>query len=51
MSLEVRSFTAADAHELAQLLNAVIARGGTTALEEPFTPEQLDRRPRQPGRK
>ena len=35
--------------ELAQLLNAVIARGGTTALEEPFTPEQLDRRPRQSG--
>ena len=42
MKLEIRPVTAADAHELAELLNAIIARGGTTALEEPFTPEQLD---------
>ncbi|MEO8746404.1 MAG: hypothetical protein ABI379_01920 [Rhodanobacter sp.] len=42
MSLEVRPVTAADAAELAALLNAIIARGGTTALEEPFTPERLD---------
>lgn len=32
---------AADAPTLAALLNAIIVRGGTTALEYPFTPEQL----------
>lgn len=42
MSLQVRSTTSADAPELAELLNAIIARGGTTALESPFTPERLD---------
>lgn len=42
MSLEIRPVTSADAPELAALLNAIIARGGTTALEEPFTPERLD---------
>lgn len=42
MSLEVRPVTAADAPELAVLLNTIIARGGTTAHEEPFTPDQLD---------
>lgn len=42
MTLLVRPVTAADAQGLADLLNAIIARGGTTALEEPFTPERLD---------
>ena len=42
MSLTVRPVTSADAPELAELLNAIIARGGTTALEQPFTPERLD---------
>ena len=42
MSIEVRAATAADGPELADLLNATIARGGTTALEEAFTPERLD---------
>jgi L-amino acid N-acyltransferase YncA len=42
MALTVRPVTSADAPELAELLNAIIARGGTTALEQSFTPEQLD---------
>ena len=42
MSVEVRPATSADALELAELLNGIIARGGTTALEEAFTPERLD---------
>jgi len=42
VSLRVRPVTSADAPELAELLNAIIARGGTTALEQPFTPERLD---------
>ena len=42
MSPHVRPVTSADAPELADLLNAIIARGGTTALEQPFTPERLD---------
>ncbi len=42
MTLTVRPVTANDAAELADLLNAVIAAGGTTALQEPFTPEALD---------
>ena len=37
----VRPATDADAPALAELLNAIIARGGTTALETPFTPERL----------
>lgn len=41
-TLAVRPVTPADAPALADLLNAVIAAGGTTALEEPYTPEQLD---------
>lgn len=41
--LQVRPVTSADASELAELLNAVISRGGTTALQDPFTPERLDR--------
>jgi L-amino acid N-acyltransferase YncA len=43
MSIAVRPATAADAPELAALLNAIIARGGTTALQQAFTPERLDR--------
>jgi L-amino acid N-acyltransferase YncA len=43
MALTVRPVSSADTPELAELLNAIIARGGTTALEEPFTPERLDR--------
>ena len=39
--LEIRDATAADADELAALLNAIIAAGGTTALEEPYTGESL----------
>lgn len=38
----VRPVTHADAPALAELLNAVIRQGGTTALEEEFTPEALD---------
>ena len=40
--LTIRPVTPADAAELAELLNAIIARGGTTAFETPFTPERLD---------
>lgn len=40
--LTIRPVTSADAAELAELLNAIIARGGTTAFETPFTPEKLD---------
>jgi pyrroline-5-carboxylate reductase len=39
--LEVRPVAASDAPELTGLLNALIARGGTTALQEPFTPQRL----------
>ncbi len=41
-TLLVRPVARADAPELADLLNAIIAAGGTTALEEPFTPGVLD---------
>lgn len=41
MTLTVRPVAADDAAELADLLNAVIAAGGTTALEEPFSPDWL----------
>lgn len=41
MSLTVRPLEADDAAALAELLNAVIAAGGTTALEESFTAERL----------
>ncbi|MBY0519174.1 MAG: GNAT family N-acetyltransferase [Sphingomonas sp.] len=40
--LDVRPVSTADAPELADLLNAIIARGGTTALQTPFSPEALD---------
>ena len=42
MSFTVRPVTRADAPALAELLNAVIRAGGTTALEAEFTPEALD---------
>ena len=42
MSFTVRPVTSADAPALAELLNAVIRAGGTTALEAEFTPEALD---------
>jgi L-amino acid N-acyltransferase YncA len=41
MELDVRPVRPDDAAELADLLNQIIARGGTTALEDPFTPEAL----------
>lgn len=40
-SLTVRPVRATDAAELADLLNKIIARGGTTALETPYTAEEL----------
>jgi L-amino acid N-acyltransferase YncA len=39
--MEIRFVREVDAPALASLLNEVIARGGTTAYEEPFTPEAL----------
>jgi L-amino acid N-acyltransferase YncA len=39
--IDIRDAEPGDAAELAELLNAIIAKGGTTALEEPFTPEYL----------
>jgi L-amino acid N-acyltransferase YncA len=41
VTLTVRPVAPDDAPALADLLNAVIARGGTTALEAPFTPDRL----------
>ena len=40
--LTIRPVEDGDAAELAILLNAIIARGGTTAFETPFTPDGLD---------
>lgn len=42
MSFTVRPVTSADAPALADLLNAIIRAGGTTALQQEFTPEALD---------
>jgi len=39
--LTIRPVLDADAPALAALLNEIIARGGTTALERPFTPKAL----------
>jgi len=39
MDLRVRPTVRADASALADLLNEIIAAGGTTAYETPFTPE------------
>jgi L-amino acid N-acyltransferase YncA len=41
MELDVRPVRPEDAAELADLLNQIIAQGGTTALETPFTPDAL----------
>ena len=40
-ALVIRTVRDEDAAALADLLNAIIARGGTTALEEPYTPQKL----------
>jgi L-amino acid N-acyltransferase YncA len=40
-TIEIRAVAPADAAELADLLNAIIAEGGTTALEDPYTPQKL----------
>jgi L-amino acid N-acyltransferase YncA len=37
----IRDVTRADAAALADLLNAIIAQGGTTALEKPYTADAL----------
>jgi L-amino acid N-acyltransferase YncA len=42
MTVVVRPAEAADAEPLTELINAIIERGGTTALEEPFTPGKLN---------
>ena len=40
--LSIRDVQTEDSAALALLLNAIIAQGGTTALETPFSAEQLD---------
>lgn len=40
-AISIRPVASTDAAELAELLNAIIARGGTTAFETPFTPDHL----------
>ena len=42
MSLAVRHARREDAAEMAELINAIIAIGGTTAYEEPFDAESMD---------
>lgn len=42
MMLHVRPATPADAHAMAELINAIIAVGGTTAHEDPFTAAAMD---------
>ncbi|NBZ86536.1 GNAT family N-acetyltransferase [Stagnihabitans tardus] len=39
--MEIRDTSPADAAEMAELLNAIIAIGGTTAHQEPKTPDQV----------
>lgn len=41
VDLRIRKARAADADELTMLLNEIIAAGGTTAMEESFSPDQL----------
>jgi len=41
VDLRIRKARAADADELTALLNEIIAAGGTTAMEEPLSPDQL----------
>jgi L-amino acid N-acyltransferase YncA len=38
----IRPATSADAPDLAELLNAIIRAGGTTALEQEYAPDALD---------
>lgn len=40
--ITIRPVQSADAAELAIILNVIIARGGTTAFEMPFTAQRLD---------
>ncbi len=42
MRIAVRPVVSADAQELADLINPIIAAGGTTAIEDPFSAEILD---------
>lgn len=42
-TLDIRDAVAADAEALADLINAIIAKGGTTALQDPYTPAALGR--------
>lgn len=42
MSLTIRPVTSVDADELAELLNEIIRAGGTSALQDEFTPETLN---------
>lgn len=42
MSLTIRPVTSVDADELAELLNEIIRAGGTSALQDEFTPEALN---------
>ena len=39
--IDVREARREDAATLTELLNAIIARGGTTALEDPYTPDRF----------
>jgi Sortase and related acyltransferases len=41
MSLTIRPYAPGDEDALCVILNDIIAAGGTTAYEEPFTPERL----------
>src|SRR5258706_1570775 len=41
MPIDIRPARREDAPALAELLNAIIARGGTTALEEPYSADKL----------
>ncbi len=41
MPIEIRPAKREDAPALAELLNAIIARGGTTALEQPYRADRL----------
>jgi L-amino acid N-acyltransferase YncA len=40
--LEIRPVRSSDAPALTELMNEIIAQGGTTAFERPFTVEELD---------
>lgn len=42
MNLTTRAATPRDAAAMAALINEIIAIGGTTAYEDPFTPESMD---------